>query len=490
MGSTTLDKLSEALLTIDDLGDPSFLQKQDVIRDTGMETSILQVRTIVPNISTEAAAVMGLRKGREDNEDDVSLYSEDIFEIQISGPHFEDSEGKKKRSMIDGIARKHLMNKQTMYVTAYSQLFSYHYPVKSANHDYDHSILAVMSPFSDHAKEDVLQLAKAADPRGERTLCVLTHADVRTSSVQTTFHPFQKDTHGLGCFWVRNRGAGKGELSAGQVRARELALFAESQWANFSGLEAERTIVNALKSALQMPLRDLAKECLDRQRTTVLVRLSSCKNELLALGPAIAWEFDFTMIFREQAAKWALHANYLMESAIITVHRFIYEVMEDRQAWDHKEILVKMELGCRCQTYNPNLEEAIMKIGWEDSRTTLVESYHDQKRQLGSERAFDAAVEAAFGSCAPVDELHDILQAYYKIATDRFPDNICRQAVSYFLLKADESPVKIPTAEFIANLSDSQLERIAGEDAMTRAKRLSLEAELEPLEKALKVLRE
>lgn len=30
---------------------------------------------------------MGLRKGREDNEDDVSLYSEDIFEIQISGPH-------------------------------------------------------------------------------------------------------------------------------------------------------------------------------------------------------------------------------------------------------------------------------------------------------------------------------------------------------------------------------------------------------------------
>lgn len=189
--------------------------------------------------------------------------------------------------MIDGIARKHLMNEQTMYVTAYSQLFSYHYPVKSANHDYDHSILAAMSPFSDHAKEDVLQLAKAGDPRGERTLCVLTHANVRTSSVQTTFHPFQEDTHGLGCFWVRNRGAGKGELSAGQVRARELALFAESQWANFSGLEAERTIVNALKSALQMPLRDLAKECLDRQRTTVLVRLSSCKNELLVLGPAI-----------------------------------------------------------------------------------------------------------------------------------------------------------------------------------------------------------
>lgn len=270
-------------------------------------------------------------------------------------------------------------------------------------------------------------------------------------------------------------------------------------------IKPEDSLINYLKAVTaKLPRRGL--------QLIVSLRPSGPRGMPMA-NFSTAWEFDFTMIFREQAAKWALHANYLMESAIITVHRFIYEVMEDvfehpnarkelqdlmskkilkgyRQAWDHKEILVKMELGCRCQTYNPNLEEAIMKIGWEDSRTTLVESYHDQKRQLGSERAFDAAVEAAFGSCAPVDELHDILQAYYKIATDRFPDNICRQAVSYFLPKADESPVKIPTAEFIANLSDSQLERIAGEDAMTRAKRLSLEAELEPLEKALKVLRE
>lgn len=135
-------------------------------------------------------------------------------------------------------------------------------------------------------------------------------------------------------------------------------------------------------------------------------------------------------------------------------------------------------------------KEIILKVGREDLRTNLIESYNNRKRQLGSEKAFDAAVEAAFGSRGLVDELHAILQAYYKIAIDRFLDSICRQAVSYFLLEADNSPVKVLKAEFIVNLSDSQLERIAGEDAMTRAKRLALEAEREPLEKALKVLRE
>ena len=162
--------------------------------------------------------------------------------------------------------------------------FWYHYPVKSANPDYNYSILAVMSSFSNHTKEDLLRLVKAADPSGERTLCVLTHADVMKSSVQTTFHSAREDTHGLGCFWVRNRGADELDLSAAQCKMRELALFAEPRWASFSTVG--RTGVDALKSALQMSLRDLASECLDRQRTTVLERLSSCKNELQALGPA------------------------------------------------------------------------------------------------------------------------------------------------------------------------------------------------------------
>lgn len=101
--------------------------------------------------------------------------------------------------------------------------------------------------------------------------------------VQTILAPAREDTHALGCFWVRNRGADEGELSAGQCRTRELALFAESRRASFSKLG--RTGVDALKSALRMPLKNLANECLQRQRTELLRRLSACKKERLALGP-------------------------------------------------------------------------------------------------------------------------------------------------------------------------------------------------------------
>ena len=221
----------------------------------------------------------------------------------------------------------------------------------------------------------------------------------------------------------------------------------------------------------------------------------------------------FAMVFQEQAEKWSLHANYLMESAIIIVHRFIYQLMEDifenptvrrelqdlandkilkgyRRAWDHKDFLVKMELDYRCQTYNLNMDAAVGMIGRENFRTSLIKSYQDQRQLVDSDLAFNNAVEATFGSSGLTDNLDDLLEVYYSIAIERFLDNVCRQAVSYFLLEADDSPVKVLKAEFIAGLTDSQVERIAGEDAITRRKRLDLEAELKPLEEALKALRE
>lgn len=206
-----------------------------------------------------------------------------------------------------------------------------------------------------------------------------------------------------------------------------------------------------------------------------------------------------------------------MKSAIITVHRFICQllsyVFEDAQvrtklpdlinkrilkaykrAWDQKDFLVRMELRCQSlQTYNsPQFDAAIRKIGQNNFRTNLVESFNKQKFRLGPDRAFNAVVEKAasdFSSGEVVQDIHDLLCAYYTIATERFIDNICRQAVTYFLLEADDGPVKLLTPEFIANLSDSQLERIAGEDAKTKAARLSLYEKTKRLKDALKAFR-
>ncbi|KAK3398297.1 hypothetical protein B0T20DRAFT_469293 [Sordaria brevicollis] len=234
----------------------------------------------------------------------------------------------------------------------------------------------------------------------------------------------------------------------------------------------------------------------------------------------------FTKIFHYQAKKWSLHANYLMKSTIITIHRFISQLLlhvfpnnaqeevctkvQDliipkvlrayKRAWAQKDFLVKMELECHSlQTYNsPQFEAAITRIGRQNFRTTLIQNFDRKKFALGPDGAFNAAVvEAAAASNSAgagieevVEDIHDLLCAYYTIATERLIDNICRQAVTYFLLEAEDGPVKLLSVEFIEKLGDEQLERVAGEDETTTAARLSHIAKTKYHKEVLKVLRQ
>lgn len=156
------------------------------------------------------------------------------------------------------------------------------------------------------------------------------------SSVPITSNPAWKDTCGLGlgCFWARNRRADEGELSTDQCKARELALFAEPQWASFSKLG--QTGVDTLKSALQMPLKDLAKEIFHGQRAAVLVRLSSCNKGLLALGsprdtPNSQREYLMERVSKfERLASAALEGHYGTDRSFSTnaVYRLVTNISD------------------------------------------------------------------------------------------------------------------------------------------------------------------
>jgi hypothetical protein len=87
------------------------------------------------------------------------------------------------------------------------------------------------------------------------------------------------------------------------------------------------------------------------------------------------------------------------------------------------------------------------------------------------------------------EDIHDILQSYYKVARKRFVDNVCRTVIEYFLLDGNKSPLKILNPELIAGMSETQLDMIAGEDATTKRERERLVSEIRGLEEAMKVLR-
>ncbi|KAL1647113.1 hypothetical protein SLS58_002884 [Diplodia intermedia] len=87
-----------------------------------------------------------------------------------------------------------------------------------------------------------------------------------------------------------------------------------------------------------------------------------------------------------------------------------------------------------------------------------------------------------------VQDLHDILQSYYKVARKRIVDNICMQAVSYHLISGPDTPLRLFSPAFVSRLSDEQLEEIAGEDVLVRKRRARLLKEVEDLQNGRKIL--
>ena len=87
-----------------------------------------------------------------------------------------------------------------------------------------------------------------------------------------------------------------------------------------------------------------------------------------------------------------------------------------------------------------------------------------------------------------MDNLHDLLHAYYKVARKRFVDYLCMQVADYHLVNGPESPLLVFDPSFVGKLSPEKLRLIAGEQETIRWKRDCLKQEIEKFEKAKKIL--
>ncbi|KGO38852.1 Dynamin [Penicillium expansum] len=87
-----------------------------------------------------------------------------------------------------------------------------------------------------------------------------------------------------------------------------------------------------------------------------------------------------------------------------------------------------------------------------------------------------------------VEDIHDILKSYYKVARKRFVDNVCMQAADFHLVTGPEAPMNIFSPSWVYCLTDEQLEHIAGEELSIRRKRHRLQQETKDLEAGRKIL--
>jgi len=87
-----------------------------------------------------------------------------------------------------------------------------------------------------------------------------------------------------------------------------------------------------------------------------------------------------------------------------------------------------------------------------------------------------------------VQDIHDILCSYYEVACKRFVDTVVMQAVDHFLISGPETPLTLFSPSFVSSLKGDELERIAGEDNVTKRRRHQLNKEIKSLQKGMKIL--
>ena len=87
-----------------------------------------------------------------------------------------------------------------------------------------------------------------------------------------------------------------------------------------------------------------------------------------------------------------------------------------------------------------------------------------------------------------IQDLHDILQSYYKVARKRLVDSLRMQAADHHLTTEPRTPLKLLSPAFVAEMTPTQLEEVAGEDLTLKRRRIQLSKESKNLEDGRRIL--
>lgn len=211
------------------------------------------------SIFEEASLAMGIRSGagvsddeEEDEDYDLITFSEDILKIEVSGPD------QPALTVIDvpGIFRT-----ATPGLTTESDISLVTSMVKNYMKDSRTIILAVIPCNVDIATQEILKLAKDADPPGFRTMGVLTKPDLAPEramqqNILDLIQGKRQDLK-LGYCVVKNRGADDKDSTLKMRNDAERAYFREEPWSAIAS--SNRVGISALKVRLRDLLMDISK---------------------------------------------------------------------------------------------------------------------------------------------------------------------------------------------------------------------------------------
>ena len=219
------------------------------------------------------------------------------------------------------------------------------------------------------------------------------------------------------------------------------------------------------------------------------------------------------IVWKKQSSKWDALAMGYISDIVSIVHGFtqdllraictderilqgINDVLLDhlveryKKAIEHTKFVLSVERSGTPLTMNHYFTDNLEKS--RNARTKLQlqkDAYWDpgQQSKIVKLDSIISSKSNASNEQSTIDDLHDILKAYYKVARKRFVDVVCMQAADFHLVTGPDAPTKVFSPTFVGGLTTEQLEMIAGEDLLTKRKRSDLSRKIENLELGRKI---
>ncbi|KAI1375357.1 dynamin family protein [Hypoxylon crocopeplum] len=215
---------------------------------------------VFQDVFHQASTAMGLRSG-SDPSDSAPAFSEDVLRIEITGP----SEVHLTIIDVPGV---------------FPPIPEFVYFAKA-------SILAAVPCTHDIATQQILKRAEEVDPKGVRTIGVLTKPDLLTekatkNAIVDLVRGRRKDLK-LGYFVIRNRGADDATSDLNQRNNVERAFFSESPW---NRLDKSRLDVESLRLRLRELLINRTKHDFPIVKREASILLKENKRRLNLMGEA------------------------------------------------------------------------------------------------------------------------------------------------------------------------------------------------------------
>ncbi|KAI0432326.1 interferon-induced GTP-binding protein Mx2 [Xylaria sp. FL1042] len=230
-------------------------------------------------IFEQANKVMRIRQKADTDTSGLETFSQDILKIEINGPD------QTHLTVIDvpGIFRV-----PTPGLTTDSDIVLVQNMVKSYIDNRRTIILAVIPCNLDVTTQEILKFSQTADPSGERTMVVLTKADlVKEEATKGDIVELllgKRNPLNLGYHAVQNRGADDNTSTASSRLASEKALFMNSPWT----AAADRCGIPSLQARLGELLMRISNREFPHVKTEIERRLVRCRHDLEVMGPSRA----------------------------------------------------------------------------------------------------------------------------------------------------------------------------------------------------------